>query len=252
MLGVLLLLGAFSVLAVGLLTWFDLRRAAANTYQIAVVIGTNALIIGALSVGPALLFWYFIPSRGMDVLYLRSFRADRASWKTARHLRRALVPFRLAGVVDPQEARRLFHLLYWLLYPFMFALGDLSRVNATRHNLFLEGDWRVGIKAGFSCVRAAVFDCRMVTQSLAWEIATGVGMLSPKRMFFITTPGVSPLELQRSLTPTEGPASPLDAVPLDNFVPVSSIPLLAERIRQVCGPDFGQVAEIAGADLPRV
>lgn len=218
----------------GIITWIDIRSIA-TAHVIFADVSVTLLTSAFMTILPLMLLWRAIPIKRIDVLYLRTFISDKRSWGAAKRLRKGLAPtLRLAGVADPKEARRWFHLLYWLWAPFIFALGDFSRINVTRHNLFLEGDWKAGIRTAFSGVHAAVFDCRMLSLNLAWEITAGIRILGPKRMFFIITANASLLEIQQLLTSAGLSAGILDAVPQDNFVSTSNIPLLVTKIHNAC------------------
>jgi signal peptidase II len=156
-----------------------------------------------------LVTWRMIPKRPIDVLVLRSFHADQAGWSVVKDLRKALRPrLRMTGVVDPKESRRLVYLLYWILMPFVFGIGDMGRVNAFRHNIFLTENWREDLRRQFSAVRYAVFDCRELTSNVAWELGTALEILTPPRVFFLVQNGVAALQeelrtyqLQASLDP---------------------------------------------------
>jgi len=230
MLGIGLALGAVVIAANGLLGFLDMRGKTGLATLLAAV---GSLVLGslAISLGPQILLWRMIPTRAIDVMYLRSFRLDRQGWATLRRLRRKLGRrVRLSGVVDPKESRQLRYLLYWLTNPFMFALGDQGSINATRHNTFLEGDWKQGIRGALSHSRLAVFDCRTLSENLLWEIRTGLGILGPGRVFFIFPDEGSAAGLQASLAASGLAGAALNNVPVESFVPESDTGALAERI----------------------
>lgn len=224
--------GAAVMLVVnGIATFFEARQITGTGGVLAIVI-TTELLTGAIFFGPLILCWRLIPTRPVDVIYLRSFRIDRQSWKTVHRLRRALRgQLRLTGIVDPDESRRWYYLLYWLVNPFMFALGDFGRVNATRHNMFLEGNWKEGVKIAFSSAGAAVFHCRTLTENLLWEIGTGLQILGPERTLFIIPDEACPTHFQASLAASGIREGDLGSIPGANYAHESGMIALADRLR---------------------
>lgn len=220
-----------SVVGNGIVTFFEARQIT-GTGGVLAIASTTVLLSGAIFFGPLILCWRLIPTRPVDVIYLRSFRIDRQSWKTVRRLRHTLrQQLRLSGVVDPEESRRWYYLLYWLVNPFMFAVGDFGRVNATRHNMFLEGNWKEGVKTAFSTAGAAVFDCRTLTDNLLWEIGTGLEIHGPERSFFIIPDEASPTQFQSSLAASGICKGNLQYVPAANYVHDPGTTALTDRLR---------------------
>ena len=104
----------------------------------------------ALSAVVALLviLWRLIPTRAVDVAFLRAFQDDRAATRTLKSLRKALGSgIRLTGVTDPKDLPRLVLLPLYLYFPFFFVLGDFARANAFRHTIFLVGHWKDGVRS---------------------------------------------------------------------------------------------------------
>jgi hypothetical protein len=142
--------------------------------------------------------WRLIPKRPIDALFLRAFGADKSGWSAVKDLRKLLGPrLRLSGVVDPKESRRLGYLLYWVLMPFVLGIGDMGRVNAFRHNVFITDRWKEDLQRAFSKVRFAIFDCRLITANVAWELDFALKTLVRQNVFFLT--GNDVLALQKEL-----------------------------------------------------
>jgi hypothetical protein len=118
--------------------------------------------------------------------------------------------------------------------PLVFGIGDQARVNALRHNLFLDGDWKAGIRAAFSAVRVAVFDCRALTPNLAWEIAVGLERLGAKRSFFLVDEAVSRKKLLGVLEGYGLSQDAIDQIGSPQLFSPSKLYLLADRVREVC------------------
>jgi len=118
--------------------------------------------------------------------------------------------------------------------PLVFGIGDQGRVNVLRHNVFLDGDWKVGIRSAFSAVRVAVFDCRALTPNLAWEIEVGLERLGGERSFFLVDEAVSQQKLVGMLKGYGVSQQALEQIaPAQLFRP-SGLQLLADRVRKVC------------------
>ncbi|MFQ5629555.1 MAG: hypothetical protein ACE5I1_12400 [bacterium] len=173
-----------------------------NIPQKEFVIGSMAglLIVSALVLILSILFRNRIPRRPINILYLRSFNADKRSWNNVKTLREMLgKKMRLSGVVNPKELSHLRHFPFYLLYGFVFVLGDLSRVNIFGHNTYLEHDWKEGIKAIFSAVGAAIFDCTAVSENLVWEISYSLDNLAHKNLYFIIPNGMTAADLRKKI-----------------------------------------------------
>lgn len=138
--------------------------------------------------------WFAIPNRRIGALVLRGFAGDTRGWPIVRSLQKSAHPsLRLTGVVDPRESRRFTHLLYWLLMPFVFGIGDMGRVNAFRYNVFLTEEWQADLKCLFATVQYAIFDCRTLSPNVAWEINLAREMFPADRVFFLANCNIEAL-----------------------------------------------------------
>ncbi|HEY6272426.1 MAG TPA: signal peptidase II [Terriglobales bacterium] len=180
--------------------------------------------LNTLTLVAAIAVWRMIPKRPIDALFLRAFGADKKGWAAVKDLRRLLEPrLRLSGVVDPKESRRTVYLLYWILMPFALGIGDMGRVNAFRHNLFISDRWKEDLERAFPHVRFAIFDCRAITPNVAWELDLAMKTLARRNVFFLV--GNDPAALQPELA-AYGPAA-LDA---DQCFPIGNLRELAEGV----------------------
>jgi lipoprotein signal peptidase len=155
-------------------------------------------VLNTLMLLAGIAVWRAVPKRPIDALFLRSFGADERGWSAVKVLRKLLQPrIRLSGVVDPKESRRLVYLLYWVLMPFVLGIGDMGRVNAFRHNVFLTERWKEDLESAFPKVRVAIFDCRTITPNVAWELDFALKTLARRNVFFLV--GNDVVALQREL-----------------------------------------------------
>jgi lipoprotein signal peptidase len=142
--------------------------------------------LNTLTLIASIAVWRMIPKRPIDALFLRAFGADRNGWSAVKKLRKLLEPsLRLTGVVDPKESRRLVYLLYWVLMPFVLGIGDMGRVNAFRHNIFITDRWKEDLERAVPKVRFAIFDCRTITPNVAWELDFALKTLARRNVFFL-------------------------------------------------------------------
>src|SRR5207302_20218 len=105
------------------------------------------------------------------LVFLRRFASDRESERRLRAVRIALRPLRITGVRNPVESRRLINLPLWLLFPFLFAIGDNYAINAMVHNTYVLGDW----KRSIARLLALVVDCT----SVAYPQSAGTTAAAP-------------------------------------------------------------------------
>ena len=164
-------------------------------------------------VPPALIAWLifrWVPSRRMEVIFLRAFSRDRESHRLLRRLRGGLGrDARITGVTRPGERYRWRDLLLLWVFPFA-VVGDLGQVMAGGHTIFLDKDWTGGVKLALGGARAAVFDARTITEALAWEIGQSIGLLGAQRTFFVVGTEGPAAELRAAVKQASGSAADLD------------------------------------------
>jgi lipoprotein signal peptidase len=163
--------------------WYEVRGRARLLCQLA------ALALLCLRLVPAAAVCWFglrwIPSRPVEVIFLRAFARDRESMRLLRRLRRRLGrSVRVTGVTRPGERYRWRDLLLLWVFPFA-ALGDMGQVMAGGHSVFLDENWMDGIRRAFGQARATVFDVRTMTDALAWEISRSLEILGSARTYFV-------------------------------------------------------------------
>lgn len=227
-------------------TYFELLREVATregvfSWQLMPTFGAQ-LTLAAMALGLNLLYlaqgiilwllWIVIPDRPIEVAFLRAFKAEKSAWRTLRHLRRSLRKVaRVTGVSDPDESRRLIYLPMWIIFPFMFSVGELSRVNALRNNIFLTGDWQAGINQLFSLMRIAVFDCSEVTENLAWEFERAVEVFGSDQVFLVYPVNSSPDAVEQLLAENGVRSGVLDVFPRSQYFAQNEVPTLADKVR---------------------
>ncbi len=168
--------------------WLTVIGLVAGVVAFAAVALLSGSLVAVVAVGLTVLFvvgftaslWRVLPNRETDVLYLRSFRYDRASAGVRTDLQwvfgRAA---RVSGIRDPR--RRWPKLLrYPLLVAFALRYATPKYMNLEAGDAWKERLWR-----SLGRARGAVIDVTDLTPHVIGEIQLCVRCLSPDRILFV-------------------------------------------------------------------
>lgn len=128
----------------------------------------------------SLAVWRILPKRDVDLVYLRSFRNDRATSSIRFDLHRAIGgALRISGIRDPRRRWPKF-----LRFAFFF-LFALRHVSPRYLNLEAGDDWKRRLWRTLGLARGVVIDVSDLTPHVVTEVRLCLACMNPDRILFV-------------------------------------------------------------------